>query len=43
MDEKQSRQYGWDKELAIPESFENSAAGLYLVKDFQFLERPKDE
>ena len=35
--------YGWDKTLTIPESFENSAAGLYLVKDFHFLERPKDE
>lgn len=35
--------YGWDKTLTIPESFENSAAGLYLVKVFHFLERPKDE
>ena len=34
--------YGWDKTLLMPENFDRSATGLYLVKDFHFIGRPEE-
>ena len=28
--------YGWDNTLAMPDDLERSAAGLYLIKNYQF-------